>query len=472
MKPFWIWENVAKMVRAASGQLKPSVLLHRKIDDFSITRNESHRLTLTTISPRGVPDPIWPDRRLGEVHRVDDELEISSVHACGHLVGVSRELIQSTGDIVTSTYNILRFDLKFHNESDAKYTFDWVSNTPLHYIWLGGHSTTTSKVTTKTFHGGTEVKLVAAEEAHGMGNQSVRLRLAGFDICLGVSHEVEGLDDIAPGFILYVGNPDTSVRETIRNSLSFALGSPLVYFGSSTFDVDFNPISIEAVTPHTMGGLAWNIQSQPPTPITDGSHVIAPNLLEAVASAFIENNLSYDFKNILWRKWYADVAPYYMAPAYYGSLIESIQKAYTQNPESKVSSTIINKSAYRKNIKLISKYIAKQNIDIGAKALLQKKLENANSAPQKLVSQRFYESLDLVLGDLELKAWDRRNDAAHGNAIPEGGELGLIRETKILKVMLNRIMLRILKAGGVYVDYYSFDHPTKNLSHSIMPNEP
>lgn len=470
MAVFWEWEDVERAIDSIRGQLGDHPLLHKKIIHYKISRNEDQDLNLTVTAPQQSYKPREPDRQLGEVYKNETKINISSDRGSVTLTGVSFEEMRTTRGITTSVYSVRELDLKFDNSESPEYTFDWIGNAPHEYMFMGGgHQDETTNLTTRIYSGDPEIILKSRGGSIGLANHSTRMRLAGYDIVFGVLPKSPLMAAIRPGFILYIGAPNKEKRREIRDSISFALGAPLVHVGCSTFATDYSPLGIEAVKPQSMGGRAWNIPSLPPTSI--GEQVLDSKALELVASAFLENFRDYDLQDILWRTWYASIAPYYMAPAYYGALIETLQKKYTENPANKIDSRIVARNDYNKSKAVIARYLAKLQIDDQQRTLLLQKIEAGNVAPQKIIAQRFYQALDLKLGDLELDAWKRRNDAAHGNKITEGGEIELIRETKILHVMLNRIMLRLVQAAHTYIDYYTFDHPVTALREPIrQPN--
>jgi hypothetical protein len=241
-----------------------------------------------------------------------------------------------------------------------------------------------------------------------------------------------------------------------------------VYFGSCLYKKDSELIGLEVVSPRTIDGRVWTIPPRPFAPITTAlPNELDIERLQSLAQSFFENYETLNLRNFIFRLWYAEVSPYYMRPAYYGSMIESIQKQETEKAESKISHTIISKSDYRKVIKTLSRYLQKREIPITAKELLQKKLENGNSAPQRVIAERFYSALGLELGDIENAAWAKRNDAAHGNELAPGSEIDQIRSTKILRVILARIVLKLLNGSDKYIDYFTLGHPIRNLDASI-----
>jgi hypothetical protein len=72
--------------------------------------------------------------------------------------------------------------------------------------------------------------------------------------------------------------------------------------------------------------------------------------------------------------------------------------------------------------------------------------------------------INIALGPDELLAWRRRNDAAHGNALEPGGELLLIKDNNLLRIVFHRMLLRITSAGDSYFDYATPGFPIRRLT--------
>jgi len=68
------------------------------------------------------------------------------------------------------------------------------------------------------------------------------------------------------------------------------------------------------------------------------------------------------------------------------------------------------------------------------------------------------------MGDSESVAWRRRNAAAHGRTIPAGSELEAIQDTKFLRGLFDRMLLKLVDASECYVDYGSLNFPIRPLA--------
>src|SRR5699024_5277821 len=111
------------------------------------------------------------------------------------------------------------------------------------------------------------------------------------------------------------------------------------------------------------------------------------------------------------------------------------------------------------------------NLSPEQKDLLQQKIQNINFAPQRIVMKRLFDHLGLEVSDFELQVWKNRNRAAHGREVDPDGYERLIRENKVLQVLVNRLLLAISKGAGEYYDIYTIGHPVKQLREPV-PGDP
>jgi hypothetical protein len=217
-----------------------------------------------------------------------------------------------------------------------------------------------------------------------------------------------------------------------------------------------------------MGQAAFNIHSMPPVPLGKkyqgelDEGIVSPILL-----SIYRNYDQYNFGYLSWAYWHAICAPVHIAAVHFGTCIESLQTSFISNNGKLFRTSLIEKSdwkPFRTNIQEILK-----NMDIGEaeKKVLENKINSLNQTPQSILTERFLNTLNIKLSDLEKSAWKQRNNAAHGNETKEGGEIKLIREIKVLRVIFHRAFLKIVNGADYYVDYYTIGFPTKNLNESI-----
>ena len=464
----WNWDPFKEYLKNTHYNFEHNPLLPDNIKNKSILRGTDHQLILSIESPQNIQ--LERNSAPGRIYINDSKIELTSPTGSGNLNGVMQ--ISSTADLTDThnsstktNYEVGSIEFKINTTQTCTYIVEYVANLPTHLIWPTGFSQNNASSKTRVYQGSPPLEFKTESVGEQHSRRSVRIRVGASDVILG-QYEGKDTEVKSPGCILYTGAPDDDERRKIRHCLSFALGLPLVYFGHSYFCAEGMLIEFKAVTPHTVSGRAWDIPSMPPAPITTHggrTNLMCANLFERVVQGLYEHYDRYNLSVLPWRVWYAESAAYFMRPAYFGALIEGIQNSYIEDENNGISHAIMDKSEYRRARRTLERYLSRSKIDETAKGFFLNKLRNGNSAPQKLVAERFYGSLGLKLGDLENSAWDKRNDAAHGNPILPENTIEYIRHTKVLKVMLNRIVLCITGGSDYYIDYYSENYPARLL---------
>lgn len=471
---YWEWDPFESLLNFSSMQLEEGDPLPKGIHSFWIERSENYKITLIVKSPV-THDQQKPRYKPGEYFVNDTKAKLSSPHINGLLTGLSisqvqKDLINSGPDGQTTHYNVDSVDLSFQTDREATYLIDHIANIP-NYIWPSSVQEDVRIETSRVYSGEQPLTFKKTDQKVNLDRSCLRMKIGGLEIILGAIKKTK-INCEGPGYILYLGNPSDTARRQIRDSISFAFGKPLIYFSHSILDNEGDLIGTRAVSPMTFEGRAWAMTNYPPAPITDSTipSMLCEEKIERIANSFLSNLSKFNLESLPWRLWYADSAPYFMRAAYYGALIEGLQKDYLENNKGSVSRTIIDKNSYKAARKPIERYIRNLALDETSRAIFINKLNEGNIAPQRIVAERLYSALNLTLGNIEKSAWAKRNDAAHGNPISEEETVPTLRETKVLRVLLNRIVLRLTDGSDHYIDYYSYNFPIRALSDPI-PDE-
>jgi hypothetical protein len=96
---------------------------------------------------------------------------------------------------------------------------------------------------------------------------------------------------------------------------------------------------------------------------------------------------------------------------------------------------------------------------------------NLNQTPAGVLSEKMLTEIGITLGQAEAAAWKRRNQAAHGNEIDTDSVIPTIMETKLLKIILHRMVLKITGANDRYYDDYTIGHAIRNVTEPV-PSPP
>lgn len=287
------------------------------------------------------------------------------------------------------------------------------------------------------------------------------VRLVVFETAKG------GAENILGGAcVLYAGMPDRSVRDKIRDCLSFALGRPLTYFGCEWRSSKGYVLGLEAVSVYSANGAYYDVTTSPPC-VLHGKYdgLLSGVVVNDVVSRLYAHYEALDLKNILSMYWCAVSLPVVVSAVHFGSAIEALQTIGRKSGYVSVQTSIVEKGAARSLISAYEQAVGLLDVSEDSKKALLAKSQQLNSASFRVQSMRFFEALNISMGELELRAWGRRNDAAHG--VPVDGDadfVGLIRDLKLLRNIFNRTLLSLAKVSSEYVDYYSLGHPRRPLS--------
>ena len=166
-------------------------------------------------------------------------------------------------------------------------------------------------------------------------------------------------------------------------------------------------------------------------------------------------------------------APVHMAAGHFGAAIEALQKAYLDNQSGKIKRNLVSdKEKWNALIEPFLKAIAEAGLDPSVTDILSRRIKsNMNQKPADKVFEAFLATIGITLSPVESAAWKRRNQAAHGAEIDLDSVIPTIMETKLLKIILHRIVLKITGASDRYYDDYTIGHAIRNVTDPV-PSPP
>jgi hypothetical protein len=252
--------------------------------------------------------------------------------------------------------------------------------------------------------------------------------------------------------------------------LSFLLGQPLLYLGHTEYDDKWHATHMQSVDASTMAASALDHVAFPPFPINGqqyANYLDSGRLTEALR-ALLANYDDLKFEELSWAYWFAVFAPVHMSAVHFGALLERLQRiAAARLAPSKRQ--LLPASHWEELNGLMKSWIANSNLEPTVAAILKGKTSSLNQPPPGLLLHRIFEEMGLELTDVEGRAWAQRNKAAHGGMSDEGPEA--ILNAKLLRLMFVRLVAALTNCANSYIDYYSFDFPTRPLSRGI-PSRP
>jgi hypothetical protein len=476
----WEWECFTAVLEGPGFRVADAGPLEAPVRSFTLKRDAKRNLMLETVAV-GETRNTAVDHPPGTVRRTTEFVSFESEFgpkAIAH--GVSRTN-RSRGRNADGqaecreVWSVQRLEVMAGNESEPAFILDWLENLDSYGHWMGEMIRTKSRTPQTRTIGSGETAVTLSSRGFGKDSSShaaLELEIGG--VRLFLCSELHMPERTHPGYILYCGAPDEELRKRIRNILGFCLGCGLVYLGSTVLDAKSQLISTSAVSGNPLGDRIFDVAQRPPAPLgTRYEHEVDQHMLSRMAAAIYDHYDELDFGALSWAYWHAVAAPVHIAAAHFGAAIEGLQAAYKKAHPKDTRGKIIFDKAKAKAIKAaFAEAAAGTALEPETRKAIDDKIANINSASGAVVSERVMGELNLQLGPDEKAAWLRRNDAAHGKPPSEDEIIPLIRDTKLLRLVLNRMVLRIANASPTYIDDYTVGHAVRALAQSVPSRAP
>ena len=474
----WRWESFEDIVTPETFQVTKAGPLDGPIRSFSIKRGKDFSLVIETSAIGHVSKSSIPPRAPGTVWMPDDKVEFVGLSgatcvALGVYPYSTAGQFSRDGQSETTQKSHCRsITVKFETSATPAYTIEWLENVCVKsHVWIGSSiSDRKDIVETRVIGSGDDVITLASQFSPiAMGNKSLKLDIGRHKLYLcAADKEVIG-KKTNPGYIIYIGNPAEDIRLKIRNVLSFCLGYHLEYLGFTVLNEKSEMISLTAVTALEIGARVLEMHSPMPAPLGERfvQEVNQINLSEMADAIFVH----YDklrFGSLSWAYWHAICAPAHMAAVHFGAAIEAIQRAYRESHPERFKAKIIDQKLKWKEIRrALAKVIESAELDPENAQIFVNKIDNLNEIPNRIIADQVMADIGISLNDIETLAWRRRNVAAHGGEISQESMVRNIRETKILRLIFHRILLKITGASEHYNDDFTIGYPVRRLTEFV-----
>jgi hypothetical protein len=470
----WTWEVFEDAINSAPCSVTNPGPLRAPIKKLSVRRNEERELILETTGP-GETQTSWKSFPAGTVRRSDDVMEFETPGFTVVARGVTPRNWRRTHDmraetdVTTEEASLYSLLLASKSAADPLYTIDWIQNFDAQeFLWLGNIVDKSEHIKTRTLGRGPKtITLKSTSTGQSGGNQSVYLVVGGKELFLGAARDDLPKTIVKPGFIIYKGKPDEHAREKIRNCISFALGSRFLYLGCTVVDADSNPISMTAVSADTFNDRIFKVATQPPAPLEKRYQREAdPAALGRLVNALHSKYDELQFGELSWIYWHAVCAPTHMAAAHFGAAIEALQDGYLKSHPTAFQTTLVSKRDWKRVHGKLVAVVKATGLPTEIQTILLNKIGGLNTVPASKLSGQVFAHLGIRLGELENKAWRQRNIAAHG-VFSDDDPIATIKETKLLKIIFHRLLLRMTGGSDLYRDYYTLNFPNRKLEEPI-----
>ena len=440
--------------------------LHAPIYGFSIRRNEKQQLLLETRAPVDAKSSA-PDYPSGTLRINTDSVELLNAGGIkATLKGVQPYDVFKENNYakhhheLTETSLIHKIEIVLRPDEKASYAIEWLDNFPRGpFHWPDVIKTSSSTDTTRTIGLGEDgITLTTSDGTQGSSRAAAKLFVGEIEVYACALDAKEAGDRPRPGCILYVGQPDGLFRCKVRNALSFALGTYLVELGGASYNDRWELQCCQFNQAYSIGRKVFDLPILHPAPLNDRywQHGVDRGHLNRLVNAIFETYEELDFGNLSWAYWHAQCATPHIAGAHFGAAIEALQRRYIAAHPAQISTSIISdRGVWTRLSDDVCRAIAALEIPDDRKEALRQNIGSLNNANQRSKLESILQAINTPLSSEELKAWKRRNDAAHGNEMPVGGEISLIQDTKLLKMISHRMILRITNGSEFYFDYAS-----------------
>ena len=339
----------------------------------------------------------------------------------------------------------------------AAYVIDWLENLPSSpFVWPAVSRMTSSTVSKRAIALDDGITITRTKDGYRSSHNTAKLTIDGCTFYVCALDRNDQPDARMPGCIVYDGAPDDLFRKKVRTALSFALGLYLVDLGSSHYDSEWIPVSPLARSAYSLAQRAFDMGPGQLAPLGPRyQNELNPAQLSRAVNAYVAAYETLDLANLSWAYWHACAATPHIAPAHFGAAIEALQSAYIRSRPGVIATDWAPRGAGRTLRGDLAAVIDGAGLPDAAKEALKGKLATLNKTDQRPRLKAVLASLGLRLGQDEYEAWRRRNKPAHGEATRDGEELATIRDTKLLKGLFHRLLLRMTGAADQYIDYAS-----------------
>lgn len=472
----WDWEFFDTVVTADMYAVSDFGPLFGPVTKFKLERDDALNLVLETTSASDSTSNAV-ERPAGSVYLADAKVKLESFTGAQAVAtgviprGHTKKWSAKSGQGVTNERSSIH-SLSWTRSGalEPSYIIDWVGNMES-FIWPDADDRAESGEKRRILRSSTrEIAMSVPIDSQGGGRTCVHLVVDGVEFFVGES-KAKPNHVAKPGFILYVGTPNGDTRAKIRDCLSFCLGTYLLHLGYSKFDLNWHPVAFDASSGHALVKEASRLRGWQPSPLGfQYESEISSELIGRMMCSLYKIYDEYGLQSSFWSYWHAIAAPVHMQAVHFGAAIESLQSKFLKTASGVGSRIVEDCGGWTELCGQISTFITDTDLPDEAKRLLINKMQNLNFAPQSVVMQRFFDALGLELGEFERSVWGNRNRAAHGGNANAGNGHQLIRENKVLHIMMNRILLALGGVADFYYDYYTLGRPVRRLAESIPEN--
>ncbi len=262
--------------------------------------------------------------------------------------------------------------------------------------------------------------------------------------------------------------PSVDERKQIREYLSFFIGKRLIYVGETSFDENGDEIGFIMEYPRTYGfDIKKVCMNGAKSPIRNDAAFFQNyfDIVQKYIEPFSELYKKLDFDSFFSAYWYAkEIAKPMDLPILSGAL-ENLKRKWYEKVELNPETVLMDKKDFAKRIKPIKDLVQIEFEGTECVERMKRTVEGMNRMSVSEQLTHFFEGINMVIGNREKKALQARNFSAHGSFGKNDIDYQKQNMTsQVYECILVRVVLKLLKYDGNYIDYGTLGYPEKNIN--------
>ncbi|WP_163784190.1 hypothetical protein [Myxococcus vastator] len=252
--------------------------------------------------------------------------------------------------------------------------------------------------------------------------------------------------------------PKLADFEHYLSAIGFVIGRRLIPVGLTLFDDQARQRL------HVLRN-AWSIDlhkevRRPSKPPTD----ISAEPLTTLIPKFVARAAEFGLSDALWLVWLSSSVPMEAALPNLATALESVMTAWFRSTKTKSHAKYLDDQTWTS---LSEKPLADLGAALGDRNnadRILRRVKGANNFGVNERFERFFEEIELPVGDVELRAIASRNKAAHGGSFTASKYHSLSNTIMAYRTLFSRVVLKLLDWDSNYIDYSSYGFPTRALN--------
>lgn len=364
----------------------------------------------------------------------------------------------------------------FHHDSDLVWHIEWFLNGPRYNIF--------NKYNKKEIRKDyllSKDKIFIKKEFIDSGYFTVKVTYNDktFNIIVySIPHQIEPSWSGKIGIAYSIDDdfPIFGEREAISEILGFIFGRELINVGYTKFD-EYEKIGEDFVrSPPVRQPLdIRKICDAPDSPPINEKRGIKKILTE-FTPRYLEFRNELKLNYLLYRYWTAQLLIVEVGIPIFGAALEDLTKRWIKSKESKFIGEYVSKDIFEFELQeelcsideILQEINYNENIIKDPAGKIYDKISKAYEMSISDKIKNFFYDIDLNIDKIENKAINARHGFAHGSFIKSENEFEKqINNLEAYKTLINRILLKLLKFEGKYIDYYTIGFPERPIDEPI-----